>query len=346
MPHLSTGWLLAGAAAAGLVTHILIVFVIAPRVARRPFAQAVVARTRRPGAALMPAVAVELALGAMQRATTLTRVVGHCADILLVGAVAWLAIEGSFVADDLLGSKFTLDPADNLRARRVRTQIQLLRRVATVIIVVTALAVVLLSFGRVRTLGASLLASAGLAGLVAGTAARPALGSVISGIQLAITQPFRIDDVIVVDGQWGRVEEIALTYVVLRLWDLRRLVLPVPYFLNKPFENWTRSRADLLGTVTLHVDYATPLDLMRSELAQLAESTPLWDRRTCLLQVLEAGPNTLLVRALLSARSASDSFDLCCFVREGLISWMAAHHPQYLPRLRTAPVGAAADGCG
>jgi small-conductance mechanosensitive channel len=190
----------------------------------------------------------------------------------------------------------------------------------------------------VRNLGASLLASAGIAGLVVGIAARPILGNLLAGLQIALTQPIRIDDVVVVEGEWGRIEEIGAAYVVVAIWDQRRLVLPLQYFIEKPFENWTRAASELLGTVFLWVDYGMPVDLLREELRRVCEASPDWDRRVAEIQVTEAGERAVQLRVLVSARDASRAWDLRCHVRERLIDYVRREHPEFLPRLRAEPV--------
>jgi small-conductance mechanosensitive channel len=187
--------------------------------------------------------------------------------------------------------------------------------------------------------GAGLLASAGVAGLVAGVAARPTATNVVAGLQIALSQPIRVDDVVVVEDEWGRVEEIALTYVVIRVWDLRRLVLPISYFITNPFENWTRATADILGWVYLQVDYSAPVDDIRRHLYEVLCSSPNWDGNVWNLQVTDAGPSTIQLRALMSARDSSTSWDLQCEVREKLVAYLQERHPGALPRLRTEPVG-------
>jgi small-conductance mechanosensitive channel len=224
--------------------------------------------------------------------------------------------------------------SDNLRARAIHTQFGIVRKIAIVVIGVFALATVLMSFEEFRQLGAGILASAGLAGLVIGFAAQKTLGNLLAGIQIAITQPIRIDDVVVVEGEWGRIEEITLTYVVVRIWDLRRLVLPIGYFLEQPFQNWTRVSADVLGTVYLVVDYTVPVDEIRAQLERIVRESNLWDRKVCGVQVTGASEHGIEVRALVSAADSSKAWDLRCEVREKLIAFLQQNYPGSLPRVR------------
>ena len=194
---------------------------------------------------------------------------------------------------------------------------------------------ILLSFDSVRRIGAGLLTGVGVGGIIVGFAAQKSLGNLLAGFQLAFTQPIRMDDVLVVEGEWGRVDEITLTYVVLKIWDQRRLILPINYFIEKPFQNWTRVSAELMGTVFIYTDYTVPVEELRQELTRLLNGNALWDKRVNALQVTDAKEQTLEIRALMSARNSSDSFDLRCFVREHLITFVQQHYPEALPKTRT-----------
>ncbi|MGH9702770.1 MAG: mechanosensitive ion channel family protein [Candidatus Acidiferrales bacterium] len=253
----------------------------------------------------------------------------------LIAAIAWLIILFSEVAADLISARHSVDVADNLEARRIQTQIQVLHRIVVAIVAVVTLAVMLMTFPSIWEIGTSLLASAGLAGLIVGMAMKNSLSSLIAGIQIAFTQPIRLEDVVVVEGEWGRVEEIDTTYVVVRLWDLRRLVLPLSYFLEHPFQNWTRRSADLLGSVILHVDYTVPVEEIRKELRRILESTDDWKGEVCVLQVTDAGPETIQLRALMDARDSSAAWNLRCYVREKLLQFVQQKYPHALPRVRT-----------
>jgi small-conductance mechanosensitive channel len=236
--------------------------------------------------------------------------------------------------DKSVALRYPLTVVDNLQARRIQTQTRVLTRALAMIAVLVGVSIGLLTFPEVRTIGASLLASAGIAGLVVGIAARPILGNLLAGLQLALTQPIRLDDVVVVEGEWGRIEEIGRTYVVVAIWDQRRLIVPLEYFIQKPLQNWTRSTSEILGTVFLWVDYGMPLGPLRDELRRICEAAPEWDRRVCLIQVTDASEHSMQLRALVSSADGPRNWDLRCIVREGLIAFIGREHPEFLPRLR------------
>jgi small-conductance mechanosensitive channel len=212
----------------------------------------------------------------------------------------------------------------------------MLRKIITTIVALIAIASMLMVFESVRHFGTAIIASAGVAGIILGFAAQKSIATLLAGVQIALTQPIRIDDVVIVEGEWGRIEEITLTYVVVRIWDLRRLVLPISYFIEKPFENWTRTSAELLGSVFLYVDYNVPLERLRAELQKILDSSKLWDRKVSVLQVTDTKQHTIEIRVLVSAHDASTAWDLRCEVREKLIGYLQKHHPESLPRLRAA----------
>jgi hypothetical protein len=239
------------------------------------------------------------------------------------------------VLEDLALSRARLDVADNLKARRLKTQVVMLRRVTVATIVVVTLGIMLITFPGVRALGASVLASAGLISVIAALAAQSTLGNVFAGLQLAFSDAVRIDDVVVVEGEWGRIEELTLTYVALQIWDDRRLLLPTSYFTTKPFQNWTRTGSAVLGTAELDVDFATAVEPLRAELRAVCEGTDLWDGRVCVLQVTDAVGGKVRLRALVSAHDAPSLWDLRCLVRERLVAWVWEHQRDALPRLRT-----------
>ena len=254
--------------------------------------------------------------------------------LLLVAVSTWSVVRALFVAEALILAQYDIDASDNLRARKVQTQVGFLKRVAIVAVTVLGISAALLTFDAVREIGATLLASAGVAGIIVGLAAQRTLGHMLSGLQVAFTQPIRLDDVLIVDGEWGRVEEIGLTYVVLRIWDQRRLIVPVSYFLETPFQNWTRVTSELLGTVFLRVDYDCPLEPLRRELHRLCETNEKWDGRVAIIQVFEAHERSVELRALVSAGDAPQLWDLRCAVREGLLEFLRREHPESLPRVR------------
>lgn len=253
---------------------------------------------------------------------------------LLIFGIGLLLVRGVRVLEDLLRLRVQMDVADNLRARKIHTQFRILRQVLALIIWILTGSAILLQFDGFQQFGRGLLASAGIASLVIGFAAQRALGNLIAGFQIAITQPIRLDDVVVVENEWGRIEEITLTYVVVKIWDDRRLVLPISYFLEQPFTNWTRRTAEILGTVFLHVDYSVPLDALRSELSRLVEGHPDWDRRVAEIVAFESRPTTLEIRALVSAGDSGAAWRLRCHVREGLVTFLQRNYPTALPRFR------------
>lgn len=211
------------------------------------------------------------------------------------------------------------------------------------IILFIGIALALMSFPAVRTIGTSLLASAGVAGLVVGFAARPALGNLIAGLQIALTQPIRLDDVVIVDGEWGRIEEIGGTFVVIRIWDQRRLVVPLQWFIEHPFQNWTRTSAEIIGTVFVWADYRLPLAPLRAELERLCKEAPEWDHRVCILQVTETTERAMQLRALVSSSDSGLNWDLRCKVREGLIEFIQQRYPDCLPQARVTLEGPVAQ---
>ncbi|WP_417310679.1 mechanosensitive ion channel family protein [Devosia sp.] len=231
--------------------------------------------------------------------------------------------------------QFSLDSEDNLLARKHLTQSRILERIAVTLFVVVGIAAALMTFDGVAQWGVSLLASAGAAGLVVGLALQPLLKNIFAGLQLAITQPIRIDDALLVEGEWGNVEEITSTYVVVKIWDWRRLILPLSYFIEQPFQNWTREGAALIGVVTIYLDYTTPVEAVRAKVKEIAEASPLWEGGVVAVQVTDFKEFTMEVRILISARNAGRAFDLRCEMREKLVAFLQAEYPASLPRLRS-----------
>lgn len=236
--------------------------------------------------------------------------------------LGWAAILGINGLAGYVERNHRMDVEDNLSARRVHTQIQILRRISLVVVTLLTVGAILVTFPAVQAYGVSLFASAGLAGIVLGFAARPILTNIIAGVQIALTQPIRIDDVIIVEGEWGWVEEITTTYVVVRIWDLRRLIVPLSHFIEKPFENWTRESAAIIGVVVWHLDYRAPVTRMREKLTDIVKDNPAWDGKVCNLQVVDTATSTMTVRALVSARTSPKAWDLRCEVREAMINWL------------------------
>ncbi len=262
--------------------------------------------------------------------------IGLIASILFVAAIAWALIALIRTAKNNFLKRFDLSVADNLRMRKLHTQYNILEKILIFIIIVIALGITLMQFEAVRSIGISIFASAGIAGLILGLAAQKALGTILAGLQIAITQPIRLDDVVIVENEWGWIEEINLTYVVIRIWDKRRLVVPSTYFLERPFQNWTRTSADILGTVFIYTDYTIPIHAIREELTRLLESNPYWDKKVNVLQVTDAREHTLELRALMSAASSPDAWELRVFVREKLVEFIQENHPECLPKTRVS----------
>lgn len=341
--------ILAVAAALGTLAH-AIMFGMAGRVARRAdgeVAEQVLHYARRPAALILPLFTIQLffPLVLPLLPASIAGPLRHALGLGLIASIAWLIISSSRVIDDALGVRYRLDVTDNLEARRIHTQARVLRRSITVVIVILTVGAMLVTFPQVRELGASMLASAGLAGIVVGFAARPVLQNVIAGIQIAIAQPIRLDDVVIVEGEWGRIEEFTATYVVVRIWDQRRLIVPLNYFIENAFQNWTRTDAEILGTVILYADYTVPVDDVRQELHRLLLESDKWDQRAWGLVVTDATDRAVQLRALMSAADAGTAWDLRCHVREKLLAYLQAHHPTALPRVR-AEVGTADGSAG
>lgn len=296
--------------------------------------QALLQRWRRPAKLLLPLLAASLAVPSLRIPQGLEEFLRHLGSMALIASIAWLMVTTIFGLRELILLRYDITASDNLKARAVSTQVNVLVRIAVVVVIVLAGATMLMTFDTVRQVGVSLLASAGIAGIIIGFAAQRSLATLLAGIQIAITQPIRLDDVVIVEGEWGRIEEITLTYVVVRIWDLRRIVLPITYFLEKPFQNWTRASADLLGSVYLHCDYRLPVAAVRSELEKIASQTDLWDGKVCGLVVTDATERTIVLRALVSAPNSGQAWDLRCHVREKLIEFIQREHPDCLPRIR------------
>ncbi len=294
-----------------------------------------VRRSRKPVKLMLPLLAAVVTVPTLPLPHGVIGPLRHLIGLTLIGATAWLLIALLGVLDDAVALKFRIDVKDNLAARRVQTQVRVLQRIVTVVVVIVTASIMLMTFPEIRSLGTSLLASAGLAGLVVGMAARPTLENLLAGIQVALTEPFRIDDVVIVEGEWGRIEEIRTSYVVVRIWDLRRLVVPISYFIQNPFQNWTRTSADLLGSVYLYVDYKTPVEEVRQELQRILEaSRDMWDGKVCVLQVTDSKEQTLELRALMSSGDSGTAWNLRCVVREKLVEFLQKNYPDSLPRVR------------
>ncbi|GAA3370330.1 mechanosensitive ion channel [Streptomyces sannanensis] len=259
--------------------------------------------------------------------------IGHFLTLVLIGATAWLVDRIVVAVVESTYTRYAAGATDEARVRRVRTQVTLIQRVVTAIAVVVAIAAMLLTFPPMRTIGASVLASAGVLGIVAGIAAQSTLGNLFAGLQIAFGDMVRIGDVVVVDGEWGTVEEITLTFLTVRTWDERRITMPVSYFTSKPFENWSRGGVQMTGTVFCHLDHAAPVELMREHLPDILRECPAWDGRDWSLAVTDATPSTLVIRAVVTAKDPDDLWTVRCTVRERMLAWLTEHHPDALPHL-------------
>jgi small-conductance mechanosensitive channel len=258
----------------------------------------------------------------------------HILLIGFIGLIGWMSKSAVHIWMIVYLRRYKLDAEDNLLARKHVTQSKIMKRIADLLIVIVAIAAALMTFEPVRQYGVSLLASAGVAGIVLGLALQPVLKNLFAGIQLAITQPIRIDDALLVEGEWGNVEEITSTYVVVKLWDWRRMILPLSYFMEKPFQNWTRESSSLIGTVMIYLDYSVPVASLRSKVEEIAAASSLWDRRVVNVAVTDFRETVLEIRILVSASSAGRTFDLRCEVREKLIAFIQQDYPKALPQLR------------
>ncbi len=306
-----------------------------------PVVHAVLVNVQPAGRLVLPLLALQMVWQAAPDDLRYIGGVRHLNGLLLMAAATWMAVRAvNGLADGVL-ARHPYDVTDNLQARRVLTQTRVLSRTANSMLLVAGAAMMLMTFPGARQVGASLLASAGVIGIVAGLAAKPVFSNLIAGLQIALSQPIRIDDVLVVEGEWGRVEEITGTFVVLKIWDERRLILPLSYFIEKPFQNWTRSSSQLLGAVFIYADYGLPLAPLREEVERLVKAAPEWDGRFFNLQLTDATERTMQLRVLCTAASSSLAFDLRCRVREGVIGFMQREYPQFLPRMRIDASGEA-----
>jgi small-conductance mechanosensitive channel len=258
----------------------------------------------------------------------------HMNTVLIICGLTWSLLVLTKIGKIALLKQYDINQEDNLKARKVYTQINVLEKVAKFIIVILGIGLILISFESIRQIGVGLFASAGVAGIIIGFSAQKAIGTLIAGVQIAITQPFRLEDAVVVEGEWGWIEEINLNYVVVRLWDQRRLILPSTYFLEKPFQNWTRSSSDIIGSVFIHTDYTISFDALRAELDRILELTDLWDKKVKVLQVTDAKEFTVESRILVSAKNSPTAWDLRVYVREKMVEFIQKNYPESLPKTR------------
>ncbi len=324
------------AAMLGLAITTLIVFLLnrIARFERTRLAAAIAARCAAPLHVLLPLLAMSIAATSLDASAGIAGRLPSMLTVLAIASTGWLAVRAVRAFVDYFLSTYSIDHADNLQARRMQTQTRVLGRVMIFVVVLVTAAAVMMTIPSVRHIGVSMFASAGIAGLALGLAARPALGNVIAGIQIALTQPIRIEDAVVVEGEWGWIEEIHLTYVVVRIWDLRRLILPISYFIEKPFQNWTRTTADILGSVILHLDYRVPVDDIRAELGRVVRASKHWDGKVEVVHVVDCTDKTMQIRLLMSAATSPDAWELRCAVREHMIGYLQREFPESLPRIR------------
>ena len=331
-----SGALLCGAIVIAIAVRFLFVIIIkaAAKRSRGILMKSLAKHLSSPLYLLLPLIAVSFSLELTALSPNVMDLIRKVISVAFIISVSWLLAKLAFVLEDLILNRYRIDVRDNLKARKIYTQVQFFKRGVIIVICVIALAIMLMSFERVRQLGTAIFASAGILGIVIGFAAQRSISTVLAGLQIAITQPFRIDDVVIVEGEWGRIEEITLTYVVVRIWDLRRLVLPITYFLEKPFQNWTRESADLLGTVFLYTDYTIPVQEVREELHRILQESELWDGKVWNLQITNMTEKSVELRALMSAQEASTAWNLRCEVREKLLDFIQSKYPGALPRVR------------
>lgn len=322
----------------GLLINLVLSFIVRNRketgnqkVLKRSFFR----RLITPLSFFVPLVIFDLLLPVLRMPAAFRRRIDHGLEILLIITFAWCLVRVVRIAQDFIHYKVDIHSVtDNLRRRRWLTQLMYIRRVLTIIIVLLTIGAVLLTFDTMRKLGTGLLTGVGIGGIIIGFAAQRSLGNLLAGFQIAFTQPIRIDDEVIVEGQFGIIEEITLTYVVVRIWDERRMILPINYFIEKPFENWTRTTSAMHGTVFLYTDFGFPVDWLRTELTRLVTGNPLWDGRTAALVVTDLKQDVMEIRVLVSAKKSGDAFALRCYLREEFMKAIAEQYPQYLPKTR------------
>ncbi|MCU1261045.1 MAG: small-conductance mechanosensitive channel [Bryobacterales bacterium] len=334
----------AGAIFVGLITHLILYWFIRRITLRAPsgkhaLRKSLIEQTTGPMRLVLPLAALYLASDGLRIPVGILGTVRHLLSLALIGALCWLTLRLIKVLDDLVTAHYVITAQDNYRARSIRTQMVLLERILTGTILLATVAAMLMTFPNVWHLGAGLFASAGVAGIVIGVAARPALANLLAGVQVALTEPIRIDDVVIVEGEYGRVEEVSTVYVIVQIWDKRRLVVPLTYFIEKPFQNWTRRTSDLLGTIFLYTDYLAPVEEIRRELERVVRASKLWDGNVWNLQVTDTKDRMLELRCMVSAVDSPTLWDLRVEVREKMIYFLQKNHPQSLPVIRAALTG-------
>ncbi|MDO8345068.1 MAG: mechanosensitive ion channel [Cellvibrio sp.] len=300
------------------------------------FARDLLDRVKPPLHFLIPLIGLQIVWRSAPETFPYAAAINHLITLGIIAVIVWLGLRFIDAGRQVIFKRHPIQVSDNRTARKIHTQTQVLVHTLSFFVILFGIAAMLMTFPGAKQIGASLLASAGLAGLAVGFAAKPVLGNLIAGLQIAITQPLSLDDVVIVENEWGRIEEITSTYVVIKIWDERRLIVPLQYFIENPFQNWTRESTQLLGSLFLWVDYAMPLDPLRIELERLCKQVPnLWDGRVSNIQVTDTSDKAIQLRILVSSSNASNSWDLRCFLREKLVQFIATNHPDYLPQLRT-----------
>ena len=333
-PYVFAGFMLVLAISLGLLVHW--VFIRSLKVIRRKsrgeFIASLLENLTAPTQVFFPLFLIrgaQLVIGLEEPYDTILLKITQSALIISLG---WVLIKLLSVAEDVVSYRYT--QGNYLKERRIKTQLQFTKRMFTVVLTVIVLSVLLLTFDEVRKIGSTLLTTAGVAGIIVGFAAQQTIANFLAGLQIAFTQPIKLDDAVIVEGEWGTVEEITLTYVVVKVWDKRRIILPINYFIEKPFQNWTKSSSELVGVIMLYVDYTLPLDALREELDRILTQEPLWDGTSKGVQVVETSERTMHVRVLVSALSAGTTFTLRCNVREKLIDFIRNHYAGSLPQNR------------
>lgn len=335
-----TGWnllLLAAALLTGLVFKAIATFLLhlySKTNHTYSLFRSAVNKLKNPLTWFIPLITLNLALPFMELSRKESAIFNKITDILLIVVFSMVLITVVKIFEDFLYNLYDLNKPDNLRERKILTQIQFVRKFIISLIVIVAVGAVLLSFSSLRRIGTGMLTGVGISSVIVGLAAQRSLGNLFAGFQIAFTQPIRLDDVLVVEGEWGRVEEITMTYVVVNIWDQRRLILPINYFIEKPFQNWTRTTAEIFGTVFLHLDYTAPFDQIREEFNRLLLTTDLWDKRAGVMQVTDTTQNTVEVRLVVSAANSGKAFDLRCYIRENMVTFIQNNFPESLPKTR------------
>jgi small-conductance mechanosensitive channel len=343
-PEVVGALILALAALVALAVHWIGVRLLRPLLSERhPYWSALLHATNGPTRLALLVLALAIALPSAVFDPDVSDLLAKILSIATIVLIGWIAITAGHLAGELYMARARSEGVDILVARKHVTQVRILRQIVDTVIVVLTVSAALMTFEPVRQYGVSLFASAGVAGLVAGLAARPMLSNLIAGLQIATTQPIRLDDEVVVESQWGRVEEINSTYVVLGLWDLRQLIVPLSYFIEKPFENWTRDSTALIGSVLLHVGYTVPIEALRAKVIEIVKASPHWDGDVVKLQLHDARETSLELRVIASARSSSEVSELRYEIREKVIAFLQREHPACLPPLSAATLPPAAE---